>query len=68
MIKVWLQTSNRKPARLQRFAVPCMLRKSLVIPWNSQVNSGKPLGEIKSRATNNGMREHYRSILSLNFS
>ena len=39
-----------------------MLRKNLVIPWNSQVDTSEPLGEIHSRVTNNGVREHYRSV------
>jgi hypothetical protein len=41
-----------------------MLRKNLVVLWNSQVNRGEPLGEIFPRGTNDGMREHYRSVLS----
>jgi hypothetical protein len=68
MIQILVQTSHREPTRQQRFAVPCMLRKNPVMSWNSQVNTGEPLGEIYSRGTNNGMREHYRSVLSVNFS
>ena len=68
MIRILVQNSNRKPTRPQRFAVPCMLRKNQVIPWNSQVNCGETLGEILPRGSKDGMRERYRSVPPVNFS